>query len=269
MGNAGSVELESARVVRLLRDSILSGQRRSGDRLIERDIADELAVSRLPVREAIRQLLAEGMLTARPRSWAVVRQFTEDDVRDIAQVRDVLEVLVFEIAALRHTSDGIAKVEATLEREFAAAGVGDAAAAHAAGAEFHLVMAELAENATVNEILRMMQGRLLLLFKDHDDLIAMAEDHARIFESFAARDTATLRLRVQRHLRAGTATALRKLAAYNAETAAIRARAAAARESASARREATDPGEGAPTVREEASAREATTAREDASVAGE
>ncbi len=105
-GNASSVELESARVVRLLRDSILSGQRRSGDRLIERDIADELAVSRLPVREAIRQLLSEGLLTARPRSWAVVRQFTEADVRDIAQVRDVLEVLVFELAALRHDSEG-------------------------------------------------------------------------------------------------------------------------------------------------------------------
>jgi DNA-binding GntR family transcriptional regulator len=230
MGNAASVELESARVVRLLRESILSGQRRSGDRLIERDIADELAVSRLPVREAIRQLLSEGLLTARPRSWAVVRQFTEADVRDIAQVRDVLEVLVFEIAALRHDSEGLAKVEAALEREFAAAGVGDADAAHAAGAEFHLVMAELADNSTVNEILRMMQGRLLLLFREHDDLVAMAEDHARIFESFAARDIATLRLRLQRHLRAGTETALRKLAEYDAETAARRERAAVERE---------------------------------------
>ena len=230
MGNAASVELESARVVRLLRDSILSGQRRSGDRLIERDIADELAVSRLPVREAIRQLLSEGLLTARPRSWAVVRQFTEADVRDIAQVRDVLEVLVFEIAALRHDSDGLAKVEAALDREFAAAGIGDAAAAHTAGAEFHLIMAELAENATVNEILGMMRGRLLLLFREHDDLLAMAEDHARIFESFAARDTATLRLRVQRHLRAGTANALRKLVEYDRETAAIREQAAAGHE---------------------------------------
>ncbi|UXW86422.1 GntR family transcriptional regulator [Microbacterium azadirachtae] len=229
MGNAASVELESARVVRLLRESILSGQRRSGDRLIERDIADELAVSRLPVREAIRQLLSEGLLTARPRSWAVVRRFTEDDVRDIAQVRDVLEVLVFELAAVRHDSEGLAKVEAALKREFAAAGMGDAAAAHTAGAEFHLVMAELAENATVNEILGMMRGRLLLLFREHDDLVGMAEDHARIFESFAARDTATLRLRVQRHLRAGTENALRKLAEYNAETAAIREQVAAER----------------------------------------
>ncbi|MBS1907380.1 MAG: GntR family transcriptional regulator [Actinobacteria bacterium] len=226
MGNVGSVELESARVVRLLRDSILSGRRRPGDRLIERDIAEELAVSRLPVREAILQLLGEGLLTARPRSWAVVRQFTEADVRDIAQVRDALEVLVFEVAAQRHTAEGRARVEEALQRQFDAARAGEVALAHHASAEFHLLMAELAENATVNEILQMMHGRLLLLFKEHDDLVAMAEDHARIFESFAARDTATLRLRLQRHLRAGTETALRKLEEYNAETVAIRARAA-------------------------------------------
>jgi DNA-binding GntR family transcriptional regulator len=222
MGNAGSVELESARVVRLLRDSILSGERLPGDRLVEREIADELAVSRLPVREAIRVLVNEGLLLARPRSWAVVRQFTARDVHDIAEVRDVMEVLVFELAARRHDDAGLAKVKAALDREFAAAVAGEVAAAHTAAAEFHLLMAGLAGNETVNEILAMMRGRLLLLFKEHDDLVAMAEDHARIYESLALRDVATLRLRVQRHLRAGTETALRKLARHTAETAALR-----------------------------------------------
>lgn len=217
------MELESARVVRLLRESIVSGERQPGDRLIEREIADELEVSRLPVREAIRELVSEGLLVARPRSWAVVRQFTDRDVSDIAEVRDVMEVLVFELAARRHTPAGLARVKSALDREFAAAVAGETAAAHAAAAEFHLVMAELAGNETVNEILAMMRGRLFLLFKEHDDLLAMAEDHARIYESFALRDIATLRLRVQRHLRAGTETALGKLAQHTAETAALRA----------------------------------------------
>lgn len=223
MGNAGGTELESARVVRLLRESILSGQRLPGDRMIEREIADELTVSRLPVREAIRELVREGLIVARPRSWAVVREFTEQDVSDIAEVRDNLEVLVFELAAQRHTPAGLAKVRATLDREFAAAGAGDVAHAHGAAAEFHLLMAELAENATVNEILAMMHGRLLLLFRDHDDLVAMAEDHERIYEALASRDLPTLRRRVQSHLHAGTAIALRKLAERNAHTTAGRA----------------------------------------------
>lgn len=184
--------------------------------MIEREIADELTVSRLPVREAIRELVREGMLVARPRSWAVVREFTAQDVSDIAEVRDNLEVLVFELAARRHTPAGLAKAKAVLEREFAAARAGDVPGAHTAAAEFHLLMAELAENATVNEILAMMYGRLMLLFKEHDDLIAMAEDHGRIYESLASRDLPTLRLQVQRHLRAGTAHALSKLAEHNA-----------------------------------------------------
>ncbi|GAA4483936.1 GntR family transcriptional regulator [Microbacterium panaciterrae] len=219
MGNVGNVELESARVLRLLRDSILAGVRRPGDRLIEREIADELAVSRLPVREAIKSLVNEGLLLARPRSWAVVRQFTAQDVDDIAEVRDAIEVVVFEMAARRHTADGLAKVKAVLDREFAAAKAGNAPAAHVAGAEFHLLMAELAQNATVDEILGMMRSRLILLFKEHEDLLSMAEDHARIYESLALRDLPTLRLRVQRHLRAGTETARRRLAQLTAATA--------------------------------------------------
>ncbi|MGN8026868.1 GntR family transcriptional regulator [Microbacterium sp. 22242] len=224
MGNEGGVELESARVVRALRDSILSGQRAPGERLIEREIADELAVSRLPVREAIRQLTSEGLLVARPRSWAVVRRFTERDVKDIAEVRDAMEALVFELAARRHTAAGIARVKQALDREFAAARAGDLPAAQAAGADFHLITAELAENATIAEILGLMRGRLILLFREHDDLLAMAEDHARIYESLALRDVATLRLRVQRHLRAGTENALRRLARNDVQAVALRTR---------------------------------------------
>ncbi len=213
VGNLVSVELESARVGRLLRQSILSGERRPGDRIIERDIAEELAVSRLPVREAIRALVSEGLLVARPRSWAVVRAFTERDIADIAEMRDAVEGLAFELAARRHTAEGLATVRRALEREIAAARAGDVATAEEAGAEFHLLMAELAGNSAMDEVLGMMRGRILLLFGPHDDPLAMAEDHARIYESLALRDVETLRLRVQRHLRAAAEAAKRRLAA--------------------------------------------------------
>ena len=70
-GTAG--ELESVRVTRILRDDIILGRRAPGSRLIERDIAAELEVSRLPVREAIRTLVNEGVVIARPRTWATAR----------------------------------------------------------------------------------------------------------------------------------------------------------------------------------------------------
>ena len=82
-------ELESARVARILRDDIVQGRRLPGDKLIERDIAAELDVSRLPVREAIRALVAEGIVLVKPRSWAVVREFTLRDLRDLRGLCDL------------------------------------------------------------------------------------------------------------------------------------------------------------------------------------
>ena len=76
-------EPESERVTRRLRDEILDGVRGPGDRLVERDLAAELGVSRVPVRDALRALAAEGLVTPRPRSWAVVREFTASDVADL------------------------------------------------------------------------------------------------------------------------------------------------------------------------------------------
>src|SRR5690554_3548221 len=87
----GPDELESVRVTRVLRDDIVLGRRMPGSRLVERDIAAELNVSRLPVREAIRALVTEGIVIARPRSWATVREFTLQDVRDYAEVRSAIE----------------------------------------------------------------------------------------------------------------------------------------------------------------------------------
>ena len=105
-------ELESVRVTRILRDDIVLGRRMPGSRLVERDIAAELDVSRLPVREAIRTLVAEGVVVARPRTWAVVREFTHRDIQDFAEVREAIETLIFVFAAERHEEAGIARITA-------------------------------------------------------------------------------------------------------------------------------------------------------------
>src|SRR6218665_3634131 len=110
VGAAG--ELESVRVTGILRDDIILGRRMPGSRLVERDIAAELNVSRLPVREAIRVLVAEGIVVARPRTWAVVREFTQQDIQDFGQVREAIETLIFVFAAQRHDGVGLARLEA-------------------------------------------------------------------------------------------------------------------------------------------------------------
>ncbi|KAB2362945.1 GntR family transcriptional regulator, partial [Actinomadura montaniterrae] len=124
-GARGGGEPESARVARLIRDDILDGVRPPGDRLVERDLADELGVSRVPVRDALKTLVSEGLVTLRPRTWAVVREFTASDIADLREVRSALEVLTFKLAAQRHTRAGLARLRAALDAELAAARAGD------------------------------------------------------------------------------------------------------------------------------------------------
>ncbi|MBT2484655.1 GntR family transcriptional regulator [Microbacterium sp. CGR2] len=212
MTGAGATgELESVRVTRILRDDIVLGRRVPGSRLIEREIAAQLDVSRLPVREAIRTLVSEGVVVARPRSWAVVREFTQRDLQDFAEVRESIETLIFVFAAERHDEAGIARLRSVYEREAAAARTGHVEAARLAAGEFHEVAAELADNEMLCELIGVFATRLRWLFSQHDDLEAMAEEHRVIFEAIAARDADALRRIVPQHLASGQEAAVQRL----------------------------------------------------------
>ncbi|MGM1017179.1 MAG: GntR family transcriptional regulator [Actinomycetota bacterium] len=211
MGGAGNGELESARVTRLLRDDITLGRRLPGSRLVERDIAAELHVSRLPVREAIRALVGEGIVVARPRSWAKVREFTTRDIQDFAEVREAIETLIFVFAAERHDAAGLERLLETVEREDIAAAAGDADGARTAAAEFHEIVGELASNDMLNELIGVFVTRLRWLFGQHDDLVGMAQEHRLLYAAIAARDVATLRTLVPQHLTKGRVSAEKRL----------------------------------------------------------
>nr|WP_017204554.1 GntR family transcriptional regulator [Microbacterium barkeri] len=200
-------ELESVRVTRILRDDIILGRRAPGSRLVERDIAAELHVSRLPVREAIRTLVAEGVVVARPRTWAVVREFTYRDIRDFAEVREAIETLIFVFAAERHDESGIARLRDAYERELAAALVDDSETARIAAAEFHEIAVELAGNEMLAELIAVFLTRLRWLFGQHDDLVAMADEHRIILDAVIARDADALRRIVPAHLASGQSAA--------------------------------------------------------------
>lgn len=200
-------ELESARVTRLLREDIVLGRRAPGSKLVERDIAAELEVSRLPVREAIRALDAEGIVVARPRTWAIVREFTLQDVHDFAEVRESIEMMLFVYAAERHDEAGLAGLRGLVEREELAASAGDVHDSRAAAGAFHEYMAVLACNDMLTELVRLFATRLKWVFGQHDDLEQMAREHRGLYEAIAARDVEQVKSLVVRHLAAGRSAA--------------------------------------------------------------
>jgi DNA-binding GntR family transcriptional regulator len=188
MTNVGSFEPESERVTRHLRDEILDGSRAPGDRLVERDLATELGVSRVPVRDALRVLVAEGLVTPRPRSWAVVRAFTADDVADLNEVRAAFEPLTFRLAALRRTDEGVEQLRAVSAEELEAARAGDGVRARRAAADFHEAVIALAGNDLLGELHAVLRSRLRWLMGQHDDLVAVAAQHEQLCAAIAAGD---------------------------------------------------------------------------------
>lgn len=199
---------ESERVTRQLRDEILDGVRRPGSRLVERELAETLGVSRLPVREALKTLVSEGLVTPRPRTWAVVREFTASDVADLDEVRSGLETLTFRLAAQRHTRAGLEKLRANLDAELEAARAGDAVRARRAGADFHETVTSLAANELLNEFERVLRSRMRWLMGQHDDLLGMAEEHEALYEAIAERDVRRVEALVLEHIATSRRTAL-------------------------------------------------------------
>ena len=92
-------------VFQTLRQTILRGELKPGERLMEVHLAERLGVSRTPIREAIRKLELEGLVVMIPRRGAVVASITEKDLKDVLEVRRTLEILAGEVACERITPE--------------------------------------------------------------------------------------------------------------------------------------------------------------------
>lgn len=205
--SATAFEPESARVARVVREEIVDGTREPGSRLVERDLAAELGVSRIPVRDALRTLVAEGLVTPRPRSWAVVREFTPDDVAHLQEVRDATEPLLFALAAARRSAGQLAALDECWRSEDDAARRGDATAARRAGADFHERVLDAAGNPVLAEVHAVIASRVRWLLGRHTDLVAMADEHRGLLDAVRDGDEARATRLARAHLRTSRAAA--------------------------------------------------------------
>ncbi len=98
-------------VFKTLRQAILRGELKPGERLMEIKLANKLGVSRTPIREAIRKLELEGLVLMIPRRGAEVAEITEKSLRDVLEVRKSLEELAVQLACDRMTKEGLEELK--------------------------------------------------------------------------------------------------------------------------------------------------------------
>ena len=104
-------ELLSGKVYRLLKSRIIKGSFKPGEKLFETKIAEQLGVSRTPVREALRQLATAGFVKMSPNQVIVVNDISIKDLREVLQIRGVLEGLASRLATNLMTEEKINELE--------------------------------------------------------------------------------------------------------------------------------------------------------------
>lgn len=175
-----------------LRQGILSNDYLPGTALREETLAARFAVSRVPVREALRRLAAEGLVTITPRHGATVSSLSPKQFLDAYQVREALETLAIRLA-IPHLSDADLDILESLNasmREHAARE--DRDAFFAANAAFHLLLIERADNADLLAMYRALFDRMRRYQWPSIDLRGgmdrSIDEHAAILAAIRRRD---------------------------------------------------------------------------------
>ncbi|MBS0292586.1 MAG: GntR family transcriptional regulator [Proteobacteria bacterium] len=189
-------------LVDALREKILSGELASGERLVEERLSEEYSVSRMPVREALRQLAASGLVIIEPRRGASVANFHRDLLLELVEVRATLEALNARLAAKRHDPAQIAELEKLLAEGTRNTYSGDAEVLTDLNQRFHFALGEVAANSVLQEIMHSLRDRTAVLFAP----LALErapqnwEEHAAILRAVIKGDPELAGLLAARHI---------------------------------------------------------------------
>ena len=199
-------------VFNTLRKAILTGELKPGERLLEIHLANQLGVSRTPIREAIRKLELEGLVIMMPRRGAEVAQITEKSLRDVLEVRRALDALCAELACERITEEEKQQLKAACD-EF------EKATATSADLAPHDIIVAATRNQRliqlINNLSEQMYRYRFEYIKDENQHNNLVEEHRMIYESIVRRDKEGAAKATKLHIDNQEKSIIRQLRAEN------------------------------------------------------
>ncbi|MBA7714688.1 HTH-type transcriptional repressor RspR [subsurface metagenome] len=178
-------EFLSQKVYRVLKTEIIKGSLKPGTKLLEGKIAEEMEVSRTPIREALRELAAEGFVKISPNQEVVVSNASIEDVQEVLQIRGVLEGLAARLATKTISEEEIKELEKYQKRMEHYTNKDDVLAFSEMDAEFHELILNICGNNRLIQIRKNLSdqahryrirslsvpGRLKYSLKEHQEIV--------------------------------------------------------------------------------------------------
>ncbi|MDB5752608.1 MAG: GntR family transcriptional regulator [Ramlibacter sp.] len=204
-------------VAQRLRQMLVEGEIAPGAKLNERELAEQLAVSRTPLREAIKMLAAEGLVELLPNRGAIAVSLRESDVLHTFELMAGLEAMSGELAAQRVTVTELAEIQAMHYEMMAAYTRRDLSAYYSINARIHAAISAAAKNPVLAGVYGQVNARLQALrFRSNQDgekWKRAVQEHEMMIEALVARDAAAMRDVLLAHLRNKRDTVLEQLRA--------------------------------------------------------
>lgn len=180
-------------VFNTLRQAILRGELKPGERLMEIQLANKLGVSRTPIREAIRKLELEGLVLMIPRKGAEVAEITEKSLRDVLEVRSALEELAVQIACENITEQEITELQEAAKEFKEILKTDDVTKIAGADVNFHDVIYLATDNQKLIQLLNNLREQMYRyrveylkrsevypqLVKEHQEIIDAISQHQK------------------------------------------------------------------------------------------
>lgn len=201
-------------VADVLREAITTGHLRADQPLPQDEIASQLRVSHIPVREALRQLQSEGLVTYQPNRGATVAALTPAEIREIYEIRVILETAAIRAAAPRLTPAQLEQAHVILVKAERAT---DGATWGALDVQFHQLIYDLDDRPRLGEMIAGLLRRVDrywlshgLMLKHRDEFEA---EHRALLGTLARRDPERAAALLERHLRTAAERLVAELAA--------------------------------------------------------